>query len=173
MRKIIMNLAMSLDGFIANEDGSYEWIKGYEDSSLNTDNEYNYETLLEKIDIVVMGEKCYEQDMHLEFKNQTVYVATHSTINDYDNIKFCGNDIVEVIKAEQQKPGKDIMLFGGGQLVNAFLKENCIDEYIIGLIPVILGEGRPLFYGGHPPIELRLEENIVDNGIVILKYSKR
>ena len=65
------------------------------------------------------------------------------------------------------------MLFGGGQLVNAFLKENCIDEYIIGLIPVILGEGRPLFYGGHPPIELRLEENIVDNGIVILKYSKR
>ena len=90
MRKIIMNLAMSLDGFIANEDGSYEWIKGYEDSSLNTDNEYNYETLLEKIDIVVMGKKCYEQDMHLEFKNQTVYVATHSTINDYDNIKFCG-----------------------------------------------------------------------------------
>ena len=120
MRKIIMNLAMSLDGFIANEDGSFDWIKGYEDSSLNTDNPYNYEMLLEDIDIVVMGKRCYEQDMHLEFAGKTVYVATHSSISDYDNLKFCNSKIVEVIKEEQQKPGKDIMLFGGGQLINAF-----------------------------------------------------
>lgn len=168
-----MNLAMSLDGFIANEDGSFEWIKGYEDDSLNTENKYNYETLLEDIDIVVMGKRCYEQDQHLEYKNKTVYVATHSSISDYDNIKFCGSDIVEVIKKEQQKLGKDIMLFGGGQLINTFLKANCIDEYIIGLIPTILGEGRPLFYGGHPPLELTLEEYMVDNGIVILRYVNR
>jgi len=173
MRRIIMNLAMSLDGFISNEDGSFEWIKGYEDKTLNTDNQYNYETLLEDIDIVVMGKRCYEQDMHLEFNTQTVYVATHSTITDYDNIKFYGEDIIEVIKEEQLKPGKDIMLFGGGQLINAFLKADCIDEYIIGLIPIILGAGRPLFYGGHPPIELKLEEYIVDNGIIILRYLNR
>ena len=173
MRRIIMNLAMSLDGFIANEDGSFEWIKGYEDNTLNTDNPYNYETLLEDIDIVVMGKRCYEQDMHLEFKTKTVYVATHSTITDYDNIKFCGEDIIEVIKEEQLKPGKDIMLFGGGNLINTFLQADCIDEYIIGLIPVILGAGRPLFYGGHPPIDLELEEYIVDNGIVILRYVNR
>jgi len=173
MRKIMMNLAMSLDGFIANEDGSYEWIKGYEDGSLNTDNQYKYETLLEGIDIVVMGKRCYEQDMHLEFKTKTVYVATHSPIADYDNIKFCGSDIIDVIKSEQQKAGNDILLFGGGQLINTFLKEDCIDEYIIGLIPIILGAGRPLFYGGHPPIELKLEEYMVDNGIVILRYVNR
>lgn len=173
MRKIIMNLAMSLDGFIANEDGSYEWIKGYEDRSLNTDNQYNYETLLEGIAIVVMGKRCYEQDMHLEFKTKTVYVATHSPMDDYANIKFCGSDIIEVIKREQQKAGKDILLFGGGQLIDTFLKADCIDEYIIGLIPIILGAGRPLFYGGHPPIELKLEEYMVDNGIVILRYVNR
>ncbi|WP_035052326.1 dihydrofolate reductase family protein [Carnobacterium pleistocenium] len=173
MRKIIMNLAMSLDGFIANEDGSYEWIKGYEDDSLNTKNQYNYETLLEDIDIVVMGKRCYEQDMHLEFKTKTVYVATHAPITAYDNIKFCGSDIIEVIQKEQQKAGKDIMLFGGGQLINTFLKADCIDEYIIGLIPIVLGAGRPLFYDNHPPIELKLEEYIVDNGIVILRYVNR
>ena len=173
MRKIIMNLAMSLDGFIANEDGSFDWIKGYEDSSLNTDNPYNYEMLLEDIDIVVMGKRCCEQDMHLEFADKTVYVATHSSISDYDNLKFCSSEIVEVIKEEQQKQGKDIMLFGGGQLINAFLKADCIDEYIIGLIPVILGKGRPLFYGGHLPIELKLEEYMIDNGIVILRYVNR
>ncbi|MER2227434.1 MAG: dihydrofolate reductase family protein [Carnobacterium sp.] len=173
MRRIVMNLAMSLDGFIANEDGSFEWIKGYEDNTLNTDNPYNYEALLEDIDIVVMGKRCYEQDMHLEFKAKTVYVVTHSTITDYDNIKFCGEDIIEVIKEEQRKTGKDIMLFGGGKLINTFLQADCIDEYIIGLIPVILGTGRPLFYGGYPPIELKLEEYMVDKGIVILRYVNR
>ena len=105
---------------LVNEDGSFEWIKGYEDNTLNTDNPYNYEALLEDIDIVVMGKRCYEQDMHLEFKAKTVYVVTHSTITDYDNIKFCGEDIIEVIKEEQRKPGKDIMLFGGGKLINTF-----------------------------------------------------
>lgn len=173
MRRIIMNLAMSLDGFIANEDGSFEWIKGYEDNSLDTDNQYNYELLLEEIDIVVMGKRCYEQDMHLEFEDKTVYVATHSTISDYDNIKFCGTDIVDVIKKEQLNPGGDILLFGGGQLINTFLKAECIDEYIIGLIPIILGEGRPLFYGGHSPVELDLVEYIIDKGIVILRYVNR
>lgn len=173
MRRILMNLAMSLDGFIANEDGSFEWIKGYEDSSLNTDNQYSYETLLEDIDIVVMGKRCYEQDMHLEFEGETVYIATHSTIADYDNIKFCGSDIIDVIKEEQQKSGGDILLFGGGQLIHTFLKAGCIDEYIIGLIPIILGKGRPLFYGGPLPVELELEEYIVDKGIVILRYVNR
>ncbi|MBU3805197.1 MAG: dihydrofolate reductase family protein, partial [Candidatus Cellulosilyticum pullistercoris] len=71
------------------------------------------------------------------------------------------------------KEGKDVFLFGGGILIDAFLKADIIDEYIIGIIPTILGEGRPLFLGNHPKIDLSLQEFVTEDGIVILRYSRR
>ena len=53
-----------------------------------------------------------------------------------------------------------------------FIKKDVIDQYIIGIIPTILGKGRPLFLGNNPKINLHLDQYILDNGIVILKYSK-
>ena len=69
--------------------------------------------------------------------------------------------------------GKNIFLFGGGVLVDHFLKADIIDEYIIGIIPTILGKGRPLFLGNNPKIDLSLQYYTVEDGIVIMKYSKR
>lgn len=172
-RKIILNLAMSIDGYIASDDGGYDWIVGDGDNKLNTDNKFDFNEFLENIDIVVMGKNCYDQDMHKEFKDKKVYIATSKDIKDYDNIHFVKDDICEIIKREVEKEGKDIFLFGGGVLIDSFIKENIIDEYIIGIIPTILGKGRPLFFEGNPMINLHLDEYSVGEGITILKYSKR
>ena len=106
-------------------------------------------------------------------KEKTVYVATSELLDDYDNVRFVNKDIVKVILKEKKREGKDIFLFGGGKLVDSFIKADIIDEYIIGIIPTILGKGRPLFLGNNPKIDLKLDEYVVDNGIVICRYSKR
>lgn len=96
-RKIILNLAISLDGYIASEDGSYDWIVGDSDKKLDTENNFDFGKFLEDIDIVVMGKKCYDQNFHNDYKEKTVYVATSQTIADHDNIHFVNTDIISVI----------------------------------------------------------------------------
>ncbi|WP_250277261.1 dihydrofolate reductase family protein [[Clostridium] colinum] len=172
-RKIILNLAMSLDGYIADINGGFEWINGYEDCNLDTKNKFDFNEFLNQIDIVVMGKKCYDQNLHKAYKDKKVYVATSSDLKNYDNIHFIKGDIVNIIKKEKEKEGKHIYLFGGGIVLDTFIKENIIDEYIIGIIPTILGSGKPLFLGKNEKINLKLENYFIDNGIVILKYSKK
>lgn len=172
-RKIILNLAMSIDGYIADVDGGFEWIVGDGDSSLNTNNKWDFSKFLENIDVVVMGKTCYDSNFHNDYKNKKVYVATSKELEDYDNIHFINGDIVKVIEEERQKEGKDIYLFGGGIVIDNFIKADVIDEYIIGVIPTILGKGIPLFPGNNPKIDLHLEEYFVEDGIMIMRYSKR
>ncbi len=111
MRKIILNLAMSLDGYISDNDGGYDWIVGDGDKSLDTENKWDFDKFLDSVDTVVMGKKCYDQNMHNDFKDKKVYVATSNKIESYDNIQFINKDIVKVIKEEKQKEGKNIWLF--------------------------------------------------------------
>lgn len=172
-RKIILNLAISIDGYIASEDGGFDWIVGDGDNSLNSENKFDFNEFLSEIDTVVMGKKCYDQNFHNDYKNKKVYVATTKELEDYENVHFINGDICNVIEEERKKEGKNIFLFGGGKLVDNFIKANIIDEYIIGIIPTILGKGRPLFLDNNPKIDLHLDEYILDNGIVILRYSKR
>lgn len=89
----------------------------------------------------------YEQNFHKDYKNKKVYVATSEHLQNYDNVHFINGDICKIIKEEKNKVGKNIFLFGGGKLVDAFIKADIIDEYIVGIIPIILGKGRPLFLG--------------------------
>ncbi len=171
-RKLVMSLAMSLDGYIADEDGGYDWIKGDGSRALDTPAKWDYAAFLEGVDAVVMGRACYDQGMLDEFRDKTVFVATHEPLSDRDNLRFVGGDVCALIGKEREKPGKDIFLFGGGKLADGFIKADMVDEYIIGIVPVILGRGRPLFYGGGAPIRLKLTEYIMDEGIAILRYRR-
>lgn len=172
-RKIILNLAISIDGYIASEDGGFDWIVGDGDDKLDTEKKWDYNEFLNGVDVVVMGKNCYEQNFHNDFNDKKVYVATSQELQDHDNIHFINGDICKVIEEERKKDGKDIFLFGGGGLVDNFIKSDIIDEYIIGIIPIILGKGRPLFLGNNPKIDLHLDQYIMDKGVVILRYSKR
>lgn len=170
--KIILNLAVSLDGYIADKDGGYDWIVGDGNSTLNTENKWSHDKFLENIDVVVMGKKCFDQDMHEEYQDKEVYIATSKEIEDFENYHFINGDIVKEIEKLKNK-GKNIYLFGGGILIDSFVKADVIDEYVIGIIPTILGKGIKLFYDNNTKIDLKLEYYAVEYGIVIMKYSKR
>lgn len=171
-RKIILSLAVSLDGYISDKNGGFEWITGYNDTNLDTLNKFDFNKFLDTIDIIVMGKKCYDQNFHKDFKAKKIYVVTSQHLEDYGNIHFIKGDIVKIIEEERKKEGKNIYLFGGGVSIDAFIKSNVIDEYIVAIIPTILGNGSPLFLGNNPKIDLHLDEYIIDKGITILKYSK-
>ena len=170
--KIILNLAMSLDGYIADNDGGFQWIVGHGDKVLDTEKQFEFEEFLKGIDIVVMGKKCYDQGFHQDYKNKKVYVATSAELKDEENISFINGDIVGKLQ-EEKAQGKNIYLFGGGLVIDHFIKADVIDEYIVGIIPTILGGGRPLFLQNNPEIKLHLDEYSIADGVVVMKYSKR
>lgn len=170
--KIILNLAISLDGYISDENGGYDWIVGDGNSKLNTENKSDFNKFLEGINVVVMGRNCYDQNMHNDFKNKEVYIATSESRADYENYHFIGGDICKTI-SDLKNQGKNIFLFGGGVVIDSFVKSDIIDEYIIGIIPTILGRGRKLFLENNPKIDLNLQEYSVEDGIIVMKYTKR
>jgi len=176
-RKVILNLAISLDGYIANEDGGFDWIKGDGDKGHDTEKKFNFPDFVSEIDILVMGRKCYE-DVPLEtiedFKSKKLYVATSKKLKtEYKNIEFINGDICKKILGLKEGNGGNIWLFGGAGLTDHFIKADIIDEYIIGIIPIILGKGRRLFLEDNPTITLQLKECTVQEGIIIMRYAKR
>ena len=118
--KIILNLAMSLDGYIADDEGGFDWIHGDGNSTLDTENKWSYEEFLKYIDIVVMGSNCYKQEFHKDFKEQEVYIATSKSIDDYENYHFVNENIVDII-LELKNKGKKVFIFGGGVLIDLSL----------------------------------------------------
>ena len=170
--KIILNLAMSIDGYIANEEGEFDWIVGDGNEKLNTEEKFDFEKFMKDIDVVVMGRNCCNDGFHNDYPEKEVYIATSEEIEDYDNYHFINKDIVDtIIKLKEE--GKNIYLFGGAVTIDPFIKADVIDEYIIGVIPTILGKGRRLFLENNPKIDLSLQSYVVDGGITILKYLKR
>ncbi len=171
---IILNLAMSLDGFIADADGGYDWIATSGDSHLNTNLRWSHERFLEHVAVIVMGKRCYDQQFHSEYKNKQVYVITSQKLSDYENIHFISpEEACAEVHELKQKANGDIYFFRGGITTDPILKAGLIDEYIIGIIPVILGNGIPLFLQGNPTVPLYLTHHYVEDGVVILRYIPR
>ncbi len=173
--KIILNLAISLDGYIADKSGGFEWITGDGDKTLDTKTPFDFSEFLTDIDIIVMGGECYRQGFekdYTQYKDKTVYIATSKPEKDRDNLHFINGDIVAVLE-EQKREGKNIFLFGGGKIIDPFIKQNAIDRYIVGVIPTVLGDGRKLFLENNPNISLHLDSYSIAEGVVILIYSKR
>ena len=175
-RKIILNLAMSLDGYIAEKDGGFDWIKGDGDKSNDTNKQFNFPNFIESLDIVVMGKRAFldapSGTMEM-FKSQKIYVTSNEKLNTKYNVEFINGDIVSQILELKKEDGKDIWLFGGAGSIDPFIKADVIDEYIVGIIPIILGEGIPLFLENNPRLKLHLDESTVQGGVIISRYSKR
>ncbi len=169
--KIIVNIAISLDGYIAKEDGSFDWIVGSDDARLDTVQKNDFSSFIDQMDYIVMGGDCYRQKMHEQFPAKKIYVITKQTYKD-EAIDFISPDAIQSIVELKQK-GKNIYLFGGGQSIDPFLKLDCIDEYIIGIIPTILGSGKRLFLENNPTILLNPTSYTIENGVVALHYIKR
>lgn len=176
MRKIILNLAISLDGYIADNNGGFEWIKGEDTKGITKDNQFDFPNFLDSLDIIVMGSNAYQdtpKESKAEFKDKKILLATSRNLKVPANVEIISADVCSRVLELKNQDGKDIWLFGGGILVDEFIKADIIDEYIIGIIPTILGSGRKLFLDNNPTLKLHLKESSVTDGVVMLTYSKR
>ncbi|HFI0254215.1 TPA: dihydrofolate reductase family protein [Streptococcus suis] len=172
-RRLVLNIAMSLDGFIARKDGSYDWIEGHGTNQYDTALQFDNPAFFSACDTVIMGRKSLE-DCPLEmiegYQNKQFIIASRRAQTDYDNVRFV-QDIVAEIERLRAEEGSDIWLFGGAGLVQTCLEAKLIDHFIIGIIPTILGEGISLFDQLEEEQKLTLVESTVTGGIAMLRYD--
>ena len=170
-RNLILYIAASLDGYIATEDDSLEWLFNVEGEGDNGISEF-YET----VDTVFMGKKTYDWIMKHEtgefpYKNKECYVFTRSTMEDTEDVKFTNKNVVGLTNELKSQEGSNIWLVGGGELLQSFLKEKLVDEIILTVAPTIIGKGIPLFKGGDYQLDLILKGTRTFNQFVELHYG--
>jgi len=186
MRKIILSEMMSLDGFIAGPDDDLSWHRVDEEF-----NQYAIE-LLNSIDTILFGRVTYQlfenywpaaalnpstskSDLEIAHKiNDLTKIVFSRTLQ---NVSWKNSRLLkEVIPGEIQKmkrqPGKDMVIYGSGSIVSAFMQSGLIDDYRIFVNPVVLGSGKPLFKNIKNRINLRLSNTrIFNNGNVLLGHQ--
>ncbi|OJW80215.1 MAG: dihydrofolate reductase [Bacteroidetes bacterium 46-16] len=171
-KKVILYIAMSLDGYIARENNELDFLKIVERAG----EDYGYYDFIKNIDTVVMGRKTY--DMVLDFgipfphKDKKCYVLTRSKSGSDENVTFYNGALDKLISELRRKEGKDIFIDGGAETVNELLQLKLIDKLIISVIPVLLGNGIKLFNGGRPEQKLELlRSSTFSSGLVQLWYE--
>jgi dihydrofolate reductase len=170
-------IATSLDGYIARADGSVDWL----DSFPHPEGEdYGYAEFYAGIGTVVMGRVTYEQvlgfDVDWPYSDRKTLVATSRKVYELqtENTRLLteiSRPNIEKIKTESRQ---DAWLIGGGEVIKAFHNIDAIDEILLTMFPVVLGEGIPLFPSGSRETRLDLQRcKAFDSGIVNLTYRKK
>ena len=176
MRKVVLFIAMSLDGYIADKNGKVDWLMG-QDSDVETAD--SYADFEKSIDTVIMGWTTYHQVVtelspgQWVYENLQSYVLTHRDCPSTKNIKFLSADPCLLVKELKDKDGKDIWICGGAEIIRQLMAQDMIDTYHISIIPTILGDGIRLFPNNGLEIKLRLITASSSNGITELIYQKR
>lgn len=176
MRKVVLFIAMSLDGYIADSHGGIEWLNGQgnDDENMNT-----YSEFAKNIDTVLMGWNTYHQVVtelsptEWVYGDLTAYVFTHNKSYSTKQICFTDEDPTDLLKILKGQKGKDIWICGGANLIGQLMGENMVDMYYISIIPVLLGGGIRLFGDFPKQQELRLVKTQSYNGIVELIYERK
>ena len=174
---IQLYIATSLDGYIARKDGNLDWLNNFPNPNQI---DYGYTEFYAGIDTVILGRKTYDEILGFgvdwPYTDSTTYVL--STNTDYPiqtpNTQLLSDLSEEIIQNLRSQSQKNIWLVGGGNLVTQFLNLNAIDEIILTLIPVIIGEGLPLF--PNSPKESTFDllgAKSFDTGAVSLHYSRK
>lgn len=176
MRKVVLFIAMSLDGYIADAHGGVGWLDGQGNDNENTD---TYSEFIKDIDTILMGWNTYHQvttELSPEkwiYEDFKTYVITHNNCMSSEKIQFTDENPAELLKTLKAESGKDIWICGGANLVSQLMRENLIDRYYISVIPTILGKGIRLFGDIPKEQKLSLAKTQNYNGIVDLVYEKR
>ncbi|MGE7623869.1 dihydrofolate reductase family protein [Viridibacillus sp. NPDC096237] len=154
-REVILYIGVSLDGFIAKEDDDLQWLYEVEGEGDN-----GYSEMYATIDTTIMGKRTYDYVIeHAEsfpYPEKKNYVFTTSDQGSNEYVDFVNEDVVAFTKKLKDQKGAKIWMVGGASILDDFIKENLIDEYIITVTPHILGSGIPLFREKNPQINLTL-----------------
>lgn len=171
-RKVVLYIAMSLDGYIATDDGGLEWLHAMQIPG----EDYGYADFIRTIDTVVMGRKTYDKVLSFGIpfphKDKQCFVLSRSRSGADDNVTFSDEVPSALIARLKQIAGKDIFIDGGAETVYELMKTGAIDRYIISVIPLFLGSGISLFKNGRPASKLRLMHSATyPSGLVQLWYE--
>lgn len=167
-RRVRLSVAMSLDGYIAGPKGEYDWIP--------MDPEIDFKELFAGFDTILMGRRSYEvalRDGHLEMYPLKTYVFS-STLRPEEHPRVTiARDPAATVRELRALPGKDLWLFGGGELLRSFLERRLVDELEVAVVPVMLGAGLPLLPGGPLLTRLHLRSHRLyrTTGIVLYTYA--
>lgn len=178
MKKIILDLAVTLDGFIEGPNGEIDWCI--------LDEDMDFEGFLSGIDTIFYGRVSYDAwgnyqpDSNADEAERKLWEGVHSkrkvvfTKEDRkdDQADFIHADIPGKVAEIKQQEGKDIWLYGGAGLIKTFIQLGLVDIYRISVHPTVLGKGKPLFEDLEDRIELKLiTSNTFKSGVVQLIYE--
>lgn len=178
MRKVTYCAATTFDGFIARKDGAVDWIKM--DEEVRKEAMGQLAEFFDSVDTILMGRKTYEaalsygtEDPYPPGKKRYVFSQTLKVIQSAE-AKIVSENAAEFIRTLKKGSGKGIWLAGGGNLARTLFDNDLIDEIRLGVHPVLLGEGIPLF----PPINHQVDLELVDcktyrGGVFSISYQLR
>ena len=171
-RKVIVHIATSADGYIARPDGDLEWLT----SRPAPEGFYGMNAFMRSVDTKVLGRKTFEASVRMgaKFDSKDRYIVFSRQAPPADapsGVEFVSEAIGPFVSRLRAQPGKDIWLMGGGDIIASFLDEQAIDEFVISVAPVFIGEGIPLIARRHRhvPLELLSVERF-DDGLVQSRY---
>lgn len=172
--KLVLYICMSLDGFIATKDDGIEWLSIVDRAG----EDYGYSDFTKQIHHYIVGRKTYDkvQRMMGTFPPANMfscYVLSRSKSGTENGVNFYNGDVSTLVYDLKGTSAKNIYCDGGGEVVRVLMERDLIDEYIISIIPHILGEGKRLFIGGVPPQTISLiSSKQYESGLVQLKYER-
>jgi dihydrofolate reductase len=172
-RKIIVNIATSADGYVARSDGNLDWLterpapKGF----------YGLPEFERSTDAKILGRKTFDRSLQMgaRFRANAVHYVFSRQQPPADvpaGVRFVTESIGTFAERLRGQAGKNIWMMGGGQIIGAFLDEDAIDEFIITVVPIFIGEGKPLLIPRHREVALGLLGlQQFPDGVVQLHYQ--
>jgi dihydrofolate reductase len=170
MRRVRYSVAASLDGYIAGPNGEADWIV--------MDETIDFAEIWNQFDTLLIGRHTFEvmaRGGNASTPGMKTFVFSRTLRqSDYPDITVVNDRASETVSALKSEAGKDIWLFGGGSLFRSLAAAGCVDTVEVGVMPVLLGGGIPLFPGPADRITLELTKHeIYPTGIVGLEYAVR
>lgn len=169
--KVVLYIAMSLDGYIARKDGSVDWLFDVEGDG----GDNGYAAFYQTIGTVVMGRTTYEDVLKLSedfpYADRPTYVLSRSEQPPAPHVQFTTEPVENLIPRLQQASDADLWIVGGGQLVQAVMEKRLLHEIEVAIIPKILGEGIPLFPEGIVPSNLKMMGTQTLGQIISIRYQ--
>ncbi|MXS71535.1 dihydrofolate reductase [Flavobacteriaceae bacterium W22] len=176
MRKISLFIAMSLDGYIAKPNDDLTFLKLVEKAG----EDYGYGEFTDTIDTLIIGRRTYDYVLknvglsHYDNGQRDVYVITRTERPQVGRTTFYTGNLNELVKRLKSEKGKNIYCDGGAEVINELLKHDLIDEFIISIVPVLLGNGTRLFKDSRPEQTLEfLEVKTFETGLTQLYYKRK
>ena len=173
MSKSILYIATSLDGFVAGQNDNISWLYRYNDV------EYGFSEFFSGIGAIIQGRRAFDIEKQLGWEPPhpvpTFVLSHHLPVSkpQREDVVFTAENIEEVLKKAKRLTSKNIWIEGGANVAQQFLRLGLIDEIVLSIAPVILGEGIRLFGKTDAPIELSLRETrIYEKGLVQLSYTR-